>query len=169
MGSTRQLPWPAEGPRDRRAPLRAPAAALTSAYRGRPARAQHQKAQEAIQALRQAITSGERHLERQAAEKAERDRQDAAAEAAGLGEKQRAAAERCDNALRQLEQAWAEFATIAQQRQSAARRAGGHARAAYARMLVQAAFVCAPGVSVALGLDRLLRTAHVRPLSETVG
>lgn len=127
-----------------------------------------QAAQEAVQALQLAIASGENYVERQARERAERERQAAESEAAELAEQQSDAAARVDAALRELEAGWSAFVNLAGARQSAARRAGGRGRAAYAAQLAQATLLLAPGVANALNVSRSLRARGGSPLSETV-
>lgn len=123
--------------------------------------------EEQIAALTLAVQSAEQHLARAREQEAQAAREAAAVEADGLGEQQRAAAERIDAALRTIEAAWVEFDRLAKMRQSAARRAGANARPAYVRMLIAAAFACAPSTATALNLDPVYRPRS-RPLRDTL-
>lgn len=148
----------------------APAAAGDEAAQQRQAdlRARHQRAQEAVGALRTVILSGEQHLQRQAAEKAERERLAAAAEDERLAEQQRAAAQEVDAALATLEQAVQRFTDAAIARQSAQRRATGSRRPVVAdRQVMQAMFAGAPKFAVLIGADRKL-ASHPRALGDLV-
>ena len=148
----------------------APALAGDEAAQARQAelREQLRTTEEQIAALTLAVQSADQHLARAREQEAQADREAAAVEADDFAEQQRAAAQRIDNALRELEAGWSDFDAASKQRQSAARRAGSNARAAVTRMLVSAAFACAPGAATAMGLDRTYRPRS-RPLSETVG
>lgn len=130
-------------------------------------RARRQQVQGALDALSEAIASAEGHLQRQTAEKAEKERQAAQSEAGEQQQVQADAAARIDAALAEIEDAWQEFNAASISRSVASRRAGHRHRAAHDRLLVQAAFAKAPAASSALGLDRMLKTRHCRPLSET--
>ncbi len=124
-------------------------------------------AREQLGGLAVAIESAELHIQRARQAEAEAARAAAAAEADDLAAQQRAAAERIDAALAEIESAWSDFATIAQQRQAVARKAGQFTRAAYDRVLVSAVFATAPSTATALGLDRRFR-ASARPLKDVV-
>ena len=122
---------------------------------------------ERIAALKTALQSADAHLERARAEEAEQARLAAEAEAGEHGKAQADAAAKIDRALQDLGIGWDEFVAASNARQSAARRSGRKARAAYSTNLVQAVFANALTAADAMGLDRRLRV-RARPLSEII-
>ncbi len=149
----------------------APALAGDEAAQQRQVELQARRAEveEVAATLRTALASGEAHLQRQAAERQERDRQAAAAEDARLAQEQRTAAAEVDAALASLEQAVQRFTDAAIARQSAQRKATGRSRPVTAdRQVLCALFAGAPRFAQLIGADRRL-AAHARVLSETVG
>jgi hypothetical protein len=148
----------------------APALVGDAASQQRQAELQARRAQveEAAATLRTALASGEAHLQRQAAERQERDRQAAAAEDARLAEQQRAAASEIDGLFAAIEAAVGRFQDAAVKRQSAQRRATGRSRPVVAdRQVMQALFHNAPRFAQLIGADRKL-AAHARALGDLV-
>jgi len=148
----------------------APALAGDEAAQARQAELQARRAQveEAASTLRTALASGEQHLQRQAAERQERDRQAAAAEDDRLAQEQRSAAGEIDGLFAALEAAVARFQDAAIARQSAQRRATGRSRPVTAdRQVLQALHAGAPRFAQLIGADRRL-AAHAQPLTKSI-
>ena len=148
------------------------ASAMAGDSEAQQRQAEHKTERSALEereaALRLAIDSGVKHLERRTQERERVERETARKEAESHRQAQEAAAKRIDEALALLEQQLQVFNAAALERARATRRSGAQsAPHAYPRLLAAAVFAQAPEVATALGLDRRLR-ARATCLQETV-